>query len=544
MNRHRIRLRFRSLDTRRGAALIILAASVLVFLVSPASAAPHPAPSPSPQVSWIAPPSPTPAGKGAGKGECGWMDVGCKVSKAVNGWFTDLVKDAINPAFAMVGRTLLSSPPPSLLSRVRELTGQVMLVSNALLVLFVLAGGIIVMAYGSAQTSTTVKEVAPRLVLATILSNGSLTVCEYAVQLANGLAGSLVGESVDAQRAGDLLAGKVAAILTDPMNAALYLVLLAGGSVLMGLILAFIAIIRITLLLFLIICAPLALLCHALPQTEGIARLWWRGFTGVLLMQVLQALVLLLAFKVHLTDSHDLFAPAASAAGRSSAAGGALDVLILIGLLYVLIKIPGWVARSIWQQAKPQLLMRMVKAVVVYKTLGALGGAFRKTRTGPSSGQKVAAHHQGAGPRIVRPHSAGGGAARSASHGTTSPPTSTGGSHAMNPPTRPSPSSSPAGSSRPPQQLVLPLQVTPTPSPRSARRARQGQQLALPFPVTRVPRPPAPAPTPPVKATWIRPRPPYVQDRLPGMPTRPARPQQLRLRLDPPPRRMPKRGEK
>nr|WP_245647177.1 hypothetical protein [Microtetraspora niveoalba] len=453
------------------------------------------------------------------------MDVGCKVNKAVNGWFTDLVKDAINPAFAMVGRTLLSSPPPSLLSRVRELTGQVMVVSNALLVLFVLAGGIIVMAYGSTQTSTTVKEVAPRLVLATILSNGSLTVCEYAVQLANGLASSLVGEGVDAQRAGDLLAGKVAAILTDPVNAALYLVLLAGGSVLMGLILAFIAIIRITLLLFLIICAPLALLCHALPQTEGIARLWWRGFTGVLLMQVLQALVLLLAFKVHLTDSRDLFTPAASTAGQSSAAGGALDVLILIGLLYVLIKIPGWVARSVWQQAKPQLLMRMVKAVVVYKTLGALGGAFRKTRTAPSSGQKVAAHHQGAASRIARPSPASKATSRSGpSTSSTGVTTSTSGvSHAMNPPTRPSPStSSSAGSSRPPQQLPLPLQVTPTPSPRTARRARQGQQLALPFPVTRVPRPPAPAPTPPVKATWIRPRPrPRQWRRWPPGPRRP-----------------------
>ncbi|WP_169981709.1 ABC transporter ATP-binding protein [Microbispora sp. H10836] len=524
---------------RRLVPLALVTAALALLMASPASATPAtptPAPtatsapsqSPSPQVSWIAPT--TAPAQPTGKDECGWMDVGCKVNKAVNGWFTDLVRDAVNPAFALVGRTLLSSPPPALLSRVRELTGQVRVVSNALLVLFVLAGGVIVMAYGSAQTATTAVELIPRLVLATILSNSSLTISEYAVQFANSLVDGLVGTGVDADRAGNLLAGRVAAVVNDPVNAALYLVLLAGGSVLLGLILAFIAVIRVTLLLFLIISAPLALLCHALPQTEGIARLWWRAFTGVLAIQALQALVLLLAFKVHLTDSPDLFA----AAGRPSPAGSALDVLILIGLLYVLIKIPGWVARSIWQQAKPQLLMRAVKGVVVYKTLGALGGVFRGARSRPSPGPTVTAHRHGMGSRTVRPRPT----ARPASSAAGSPPTASGGKP-MNPPTRPSPSGSASASSRSPQQLALPLGITPA----SSRKAHQGKQLALPFPVTRVPRPPTAAP-PPVKATWIRPKPPYVQDRLPGMPTRPARPRQLRLRLDPPPRRMPKRGDR
>ncbi|KAA9375979.1 MULTISPECIES: conjugal transfer protein TrbL family protein [Microbispora] len=529
---------------RRLASLVLSTASLALLMASPVSAAhatPTPAPTtasapaqtPSPQVSWIAPTS-APA-QPIGEDECGWMDVSCKVGKAVNGWFTNLVRDAINPAFAMVGRTLLSSPPPSLLSRVQELNGQVLVVANALLVLFVLAGGAIVMAYGSVQTSTTMKELVPRLVLATILTNSSLTISEYAIRFANGLVDGLVGTGVDADRAGDLLAGKVAALITDSSDTALYLVLISGISVLMALILVFVAIIRITLLLFLVIAAPLALLCHGLPQTEGIARLWWRALSGVLLMQVLQALVLLLAFKVQLTHSREIFAAQNMGSAGQPSPGDALDVLILIGLLYVLIKIPGWVARSIWQQAKPQLLMRMVKAVVVYKTLGALGGVFRGARTRPSPGPTVTAHRHGTGSRNVRSRPT----ARPASP-AGSPPTASGGKP-MSSPTRPSPSGSASGSPRSPQQLALPLGITPA----SSRRQRQGQQLALPFPVTRVPRPPTPAAAPPpVKATWIRPKPPYVQDRLPGMPVRPARPRQLRLRLDPPPRRMPKRGEK
>jgi hypothetical protein len=467
------------------------------------------------------------------------------------------VRDAIDPAFSLVSRTLLSSPPPSFLSRVRELTGQVTVVANALLVLFVLAGGVIVMAYGSAQTSTTAKEVAPRLVVAVILVNGSLTVSEYAVQLANGLVAGLLGDGVSAERAGNLLAGKVLDIVRDPDGTVLYLVVIAGVTVLMGTLLAFIAIIRVTLLLFLIISAPLALLCHALPQTEGVAKLWWRGFVGVLLMQVLQALVLILAFTVHLTDSEDAFAPGnATASANQTTVTDALDVLILIGLLYVLIKIPGWVARSVWQQARPQLLMRLVKAVVVYKTLGAVGGALRKTRaaSGAESSWQLTSAGRGRPPQ----HGGGGGPAGSGAPGhgpkgtgprpsspsAPSPRPSPGGPHASggNPMMTPSSSTAPPSPPRPstsfwppwPQQLQLPLGLPD----------RRGRQLTLPFPVTRVPRAPAPTPVPPPTGPWIRPRPPYMQDRLPGMPTRPSRPRQLHLRLDPPPRRMPRRDKR
>ncbi|MFI0420084.1 hypothetical protein [Spongiactinospora sp. 9N601] len=458
----------------------------------------------------------------------------------MNGWFTRLVVETINPAFVMVGQVLLSSPPPSMLARVRELSDHVRLIANALLGLFVLAGGVIVMSYGSVQTSTTVQEIAPRLVVAAIAVNFSLTVCEYAVQLANDLVTALLGQGVDGRRAGDLLAGKVAGLITDTESTLLFLVLMVGVAVLLGIVLAFIAFVRITLLLFLIIAAPLALLCHALPQTEGIARLWWRGFTGVLAIQVLQALALILAFKVYLTQATDVFTPPPPDAGTAETllaqpiASQAIDALILIGILFVLIKIPGWVARTIWQQAQPNLLKRLIKAVIVYKALGAISGARRaarrRTRPGPGKRQRRAA-----GPRS-------GGAARQGPRPASAkrPPTSTG-AHQVKPPTR---SGGPPRQGAAPQQLQLPLDLPPAARrPTPSAQARQGRQTALPFPVTRVPRPPAPPTPPPSTGPWIRPRPPYVQDRLPGMPTRPPRPGQLRLRLDPPPRRTPRKHD-
>ncbi|MEV4391240.1 hypothetical protein [Nonomuraea sp. NPDC049607] len=476
------------------------------------------------------------------------MDIGCKINQAMNGWFTSLVTDAINPAFVLVGSVLLAAPPPMMLERVQELSGHVRLVANALLVLMVLAGGVIVMAYGSAQTSTTPGEVIPRLVVAVIALNTSLTICQYAIELANAMVTALLGDGVDGQRAGNLIAAKIDGLIKDPRGTLLFLVLLVGVAALMGFLLAFIGIIRVTLLLFLIIAAPLALLCHALPQTEGIAKLWWRSLSGLLAIQILQALGLILAFKLFLTDSAAAYplSPAAPGTGDvvealvKPTANRALDALIVIGVLFVLIKIPGWVARTIWQQGQPNMLKRLLKAVIVYKTLGAARALGKAGRTATSKGAVRAAHRRGRPSGQGRPSGPQGPRARGPRRpGPRTPPSSSSGA-AM-------PGSTPTW-----QQLALPLNLPPhaaaTPTPGAAstpsRRSRQGKQLTLPFPVTRVPRPP----TPPSAATattarpWIRPHPPWVQNRLPGMPTRAPRPGQLRLRLDPPPRRIPRTG--
>ncbi|MFI6816127.1 hypothetical protein ACIBG7_27235 [Nonomuraea sp. NPDC050328] len=494
------------------------------------------------------------------------MDAGCKLNQAMNGWFTSLVADAINPAFVTVGSVLLAAPPPSMLARVQELAGHVRQVANALLALMVLAAGVIVMAHGSTSgISTTPGEVVPRLIVAVITLNTSLPICQYAIELTNAMVTALLGDGVDPTRAGNLLAAKVDGLIKDPIGTVLFLVLLVGTAVLMGLLLAFIGLMRITLLLFVIIAAPLALLCHALPQTEGIAKLWWRSFFGLLAIQVLQALGLILAFKLLLTDSTDAYSLAEPAdpglrdgveALARSGAHKALDALLVIGILFILIKIPGWVARTIWQQGQPHMLKRLVKAVIVYKSFGAvraLGQARTPTAASKSTtaAGKTAAAARSRGGRSAKGEAGPGSSRKPVGRRTPERPGST-----------TSTSSSTTGTAMPSrspswQQLELPLNLPahdpPAPAPQaaaaSARRARQGKQLALPFAVTRVPRVPAPpgataaTSAPPALAgagTWIRPRPPWVQDRLPGMPTRPPRPGQLRLRLDPPPRRTPR----
>ncbi|MFC5828045.1 hypothetical protein [Nonomuraea insulae] len=507
----------------------------------------HPVPSTTPTAPTPQPePTPTPKPESdGGAEECGWLDFGCKINRALNGWFGLIVTEAIQPAFQTVGTLLLSAPPPSMVERVQELSAHVRVVANALLGLFVLAAGVIVMAYGSVQTSTTAAEVAPRLVVAAITLNFSLTLCQYAIELANGLVAALLGDGVDGRRAGDLIANKLTNPVGQLQSPQMFLIWMIGLAVVMGLILAFIAIVRVALLLFLMIAAPLALLCHALPQTEHIARLWWRAFTGVLIMQVLQALVLILAFKVYFTDSTDAFATPASdpvGAAVKPVVMRAIDTLVLIGLLFILIKIPGWVARSVWQNAQPQLLSRLVKALILYKTLGlaktALTRGGRAARTATKSAKTAHRHRRPPGTAAAGRRAPAAARPRSGPRGPqpTGGPT-TGGTPPVNTPT-------PAGP-RGHQQLQLPLNLPPAASPSGSRRTGsatgRGHQLALPFPVTRVPRPPIPPnPTTP-NGPWIRPKPPWSQPMLPGMPTRPARPRQLHLRLDPPPRRMNRR---
>src|SRR5205085_9605069 len=66
-------------------------------------------------------------------------------------------------------------------------------VTDALLVLAVLIGGVMIMASGSFETNYTAKRLLPRLVLAAVLSNSSLALCGALTKLDNALVAGLLG---------------------------------------------------------------------------------------------------------------------------------------------------------------------------------------------------------------------------------------------------------------------------------------------------------------------------------------------------------------
>ncbi|MEY8043700.1 hypothetical protein AB8O55_30240, partial [Saccharopolyspora cebuensis] len=51
-------------------------------------------------------------------------------------------------------------------------------------------------------------------------------------------------------------------------------------------------VVRVMLTIILLVAAPLLLMCHALPHTEGIAAWWWKAFAGTLLIQIGQSFAL------------------------------------------------------------------------------------------------------------------------------------------------------------------------------------------------------------------------------------------------------------
>jgi hypothetical protein len=299
----------------------------------------------------------------SGGGGCGLFDVSCHVTSAINGWFKGLVTSALNPVLSLLGHTVLASPDVTGPGQVRDLWGAAAGIANTIVVLFVIVGGAIVMGHETLQTRYAAKDIAPRVVVAVIAANASLAVVGIGIGLANSLSTALLGPGVNPSNATAVLTR----LVTEPLaSGGIFLVLLGLVAAVLGVVLLAVYVIRVALLILLVAVAPIALTCHALPQTDGLARLWWRAIAGLLAIQVGQAVVLITALRVFFTsDGHTTL-------GLTSS-GGLVDILVAICLLYILIRIPGWVSKAVFAGTghTPGSAARAVKTVVVYKALRA-----------------------------------------------------------------------------------------------------------------------------------------------------------------------------
>ncbi|MPZ67757.1 MAG: hypothetical protein GEU83_20490 [Pseudonocardiaceae bacterium] len=288
----------------------------------------------------------------------------------------EFVRQAINPIFDLLGDSLLATPRLDQTARVRGLWTGSLVIANTCLVLLVVVGGLTLMGNPTVQAAYTVKDIAPRLVAGVVLANVSLLLVGKAIAAANALSAALLGPGVDPQRATDTLKDLLELTVTGSVGAFVVWVVLI--AVFLAAVLGLIYLLRLIVTVFLIAVAPLALMCHCLPQTAEIARLWWRGFAGVLAIQVAQALVFITAMRVWFdTDWYTLW-------GLHSSKGVA-DLWITLGLLYVLVRIPSWISRWIWRggvTGSPitRTAQVVVAAVVTRRVTGALAAAGRGHR--------------------------------------------------------------------------------------------------------------------------------------------------------------------
>lgn len=298
----------------------------------------------------------------SGSGSPGLFDITGHITAAINSWFQGVVTSALTPVLALLGHTLLATPDLTGQGRIAGLCQLMAGIADSLLVLLVLAGGAIVMSYETLQTRTAAKDIAPRIVVAAVAANASLGLCGLAISLADALSEAVLGGEVNASGAGDLLTE----LLVGPLaGGGIFLVMLGGVVAVLAVVLLATYVIRLAVLVVLVVAAPLALVCHALPQTEGLARLWWRAFGGCLAVQLGQSLVLVTALRVFL-----------GAGGQANlglgSTGGLVDLLVAACLCWVLVRIPSWVGRAVFGGGSRGGVGRIAKDAVVYKVAGAL----------------------------------------------------------------------------------------------------------------------------------------------------------------------------
>jgi hypothetical protein len=292
----------------------------------------------------------------------GFFDIPGKVKKAINDWFRGLVKDALTPALKLVGHALLSTPQVTGQSRVVQFWQYTLGIADGLLVLVIVIAGALVMGHETFQTRYALKDTLPRLAFAAIAANASLAISGQLVSIANALASGLLLGGVDPAKASESL---TQFILEPVTSGGIFVVLLGLVCDVFAVVLLVLYIARAALIVLLVCAAPLMLLCHALPQTEGIAHLWWRAMTAALAVQVVQALIFAATVEVFLTPS-----------GRGvlglPGTGTLIDLLVAMCLLWLLVKVPFW-AKSWAFSSRPSRVTQIVKTIVISRAMKAIG---------------------------------------------------------------------------------------------------------------------------------------------------------------------------
>lgn len=328
---------------KRLLALLVVAAALLAL------AAPHPAwgqeadpPSePAPAPSEQPPP---------------WDVVG-RVKFGINSWLTDLLASALDPVLSLLGRTILATPQVGEHPRVRELWRFSLLVADATLVLFVMVGSGIVMT-GGLTSQVTMKELLPRLVVAAGAANLSLLISGQLISLANALSIAVLGTATDTVEFSTGISERI----FHAGNVGAFFLIMAIVVLIFAVLIIVAYIVRVAVLVILLSGAPFLLIAHALPQTEHVARVWWRLVIGMIAAPVVQALLVAAAVRVFLTGGGILGLPSG---------GSFVDLLVIGCLLYLLWRIPLWTINAAlggagsraWASAK-QKTVATVKAVI------------------------------------------------------------------------------------------------------------------------------------------------------------------------------------
>ncbi|GAA3730871.1 RecA/RadA recombinase [Spinactinospora alkalitolerans] len=346
---------------------------------------PEPGPTPDPQ------PGPPPPDNPADPGdppatdqeapeepllECGVMEVSCHISN----WFHDLVESALNPLFGWLGAMAFRTPTPT--DGMEGLWSGTLTTANALYVLLVVVGGVVVMSHETVQARYAAKEVLPRLAAGFIASNASLWIATEMIRAANAVSTAVSSDGIDAEEAAANLRERMEWLL---MEGVLFILLLVVAAVVLLVVWCAVEVVRIAMAIVLVTAAPLLLA----PQTNRIAALWWRYMAALLAVPIGQAIAFIAFMRLFFEGRFQYFGSWESAALTPGPAvqgtvvlgsqvvelaahdpggegGVLLNIMLLLTMLYVQIRIPFWamkIAAGSGSDSSP--LMRLARTAMM-----------------------------------------------------------------------------------------------------------------------------------------------------------------------------------
>ncbi|MEU8264692.1 conjugal transfer protein TrbL family protein [Micromonospora sp. NPDC048999] len=286
-------------------------------------------------------------------------------------WLADQVVDLLGGLLTFLTSSIFISPDVTVLPQVQLIAGKSVLVVNACFILAIIAVGVATMVGDSVEIRYNVKELIPRLVVGFVLSAFALPLTAVLIDVANALTVSMTGRSAPTTEAVTFVRARIASAMTDEsaalLTAIIGLVIVVLMFMLVGTWLA-----RIGVLVILAGVAPVALACYATPWTQGAAQLWWRTLLGCLATPTLQAVAFSAGINLLIDPKSNL--PILLGLPGSDA----LNLMLVIVVLWVTIKIPAMLRRHITGAGSPStggVLLRaiVIQAITRHLPLGRLG---------------------------------------------------------------------------------------------------------------------------------------------------------------------------
>ncbi|KUL25814.1 hypothetical protein ADL15_39590 [Actinoplanes awajinensis subsp. mycoplanecinus] len=276
------------------------------------------------------------------------------------GWIADLVEAALDLAWRLLSLTVLVVPDVTRLPQVQHVMGTALGVVNTCYVLAFVWTGVLVMNREWLASQAELGELIPRLVIGLIAANSAPAICSAITQTANALTVAMTGPRGASPVRGLQAATADARGQWATSRPEDFLLLIIGVFVaILAVLLVYQWIGRAGLLILLVGLAPIALALHGTPQTDPIAKLWWRVVLGAPATVVLQAVALHTTLQI-LIEARTTF----PALGLSGTPGAAMKLLVVACLLWGVIRIPGLVGRLV-TQTRPGRMSGLVRVLVV-----------------------------------------------------------------------------------------------------------------------------------------------------------------------------------